>query len=288
MNGKSKIKATALMTKETVKLVIKNFFDHNVGKNGAALAYYLLFAIFPLLIFVSNLIGQLELDVYSITRWMTGIFPQDVVSLFEAYLEYVSLNSSNTLLGFSLIFSVYFPFRAAKSLMYDVRRAYRLGEPEKPISFAFRQCLYTLVLLLVIALSLAFSTFGRRLLNYIIGRISIKIPTIFITLWNYLRFLLIGLVVFIAVSVLYAISQDTKQRWSAILPGAVIALFAWLAVSVAFSFYVESFAKYSVIYGTLGTVIVLMLWLYITAVILILGAEFNQALKDTKNNAQCN
>lgn len=285
MNKKSGLKTVALTAKETSTLVIKNYFIHNVGKNGAALAYYLLFAIFPLLIFISNLVGQLDLDVNSITQWMTGVLPQDIVDLFESYLEYVSLNSSYTLLGFSLIFSIYFPWRAAKSLMYDVRRAYHLGKPENPVSFTFRQGVYTLVLLLVIALSLILSTFGQKILHYIVAQINVQIPSVFITPWHYLRFLLMGLVVFVAVSVLYAISQDKKQRWTAILPGAVFSLIVWVVVSVGFSFYVENFAKYSVIYGTLGTVIVLMLWLYITAVVLILGAEFNQALIDTKKSS---
>ena len=81
-----------------------------------------------------------------------------------------------------------------------------------------------------------------------------------------------------AVGTLYAAALDKRQPVKALLPGIMAALLAWMVVSVGFSFYVENFANYSVIYGTLGAVIVLMMWLYMTAVILILGAELNAAL----------
>ena len=77
---------------------------------------------------------------------------------------------------------------------------------------------------------------------------------------------------------LYVVSQDRKRPAKAILPGVAIAMTAWLMVSIGFSVYVENFANYSVIYGTLGAVIVLLMWLYMTSFILILGAEYNASL----------
>ncbi len=258
--------------------LIKRFFDHNVGKSAASLSYYMLFALFPLMIFVSNILGQLQLDVESITRWLTDFLPSDIVELFESYFVHVSENSSTSLLGFSLIFTVYFPLRATKSLIYDVRRAYELGKPQRPVLFAVRHWIYTLVLFLVVALTLLFSTLGRRVLVYIMSRIDINVPKGVITSWHYLRFLLIGFIMFVAIAALYALAQDKKQPLSVILPGAVASLIAWVTVSVGFSFYAENFAKYSIIYGALGAVIVLLLWLYITAVILIMGAELNSVI----------
>ena len=88
---------------------------------------------------------------------------------------------------------------------------------------------------------------------------------------------------FIALGSLYSMAQDNRKKVSEILPGTVIALFAWLIVSMFFSFYVENFANYSVIYGTLGAVIVLLIWLYVTSVILILGAEINATIDTVKS-----
>lgn len=102
------------------------------------------------------------------------------------------------------------------------------------------------------------------------------------TLWHYLRFLPVGLLMFLALGTLYAASMDERQPVRSIMPVIVLALFAWMAVSIGFSFYVENFANYSVIYGTLGAVIILMVWLYMTSLILILRAELNSARKIVK------
>lgn len=84
---------------------------------------------------------------------------------------------------------------------------------------------------------------------------------------------------FAALGALYAMSMDERQPFKTLLPGITASLFAWMIVSIGFSFYVENFANYSIIYGALGTVIILMVWLYMTSLILILGAELNAALK---------
>ena len=131
-------------------------------------------------------------------------------------------------------------------------------------------------LLVSIALALALATVGRQVLEFA-GRF-VTVPEAFIELWSGLRFLVMGGVMFAAIGLLYAAAQDVRQPARNILPGTGIALAAWMVVSAAFSFYVENFGRYSVIYGALGTIIVLMMWLNLTALMLIMGAEVNGVL----------
>lgn len=269
----------------TLRLLGKNFFDHGVGKNAAALAYYLLFALFPLLIFLSNVLGLLDLNVAGITQVLQQFLPTDVVGLIETYLDHVSHTSSHTLLWFALVFSIWFPMRAVKGLMEDVRQAYHLGKPENPAAYTFRQLLYTVVFLLVIGVTLILSTLGKQVLGYVnsfLPEDAIHISDYLLSVWQYLRFIPVGLLMLAAVGTLYAAALDKRQPLKAILPGILAALISWMVVSIGFSFYVENFANYSVIYGTLGAVIVLLTWLYMTAVILIMGGELNAALLDVR------
>lgn len=269
------------------RLMIKNWFAHDVGKNGAALAYYLLFAVFPLMIFVSNLLGLLNLDVLAVTRLLGQVLPKDIVSLLEAYLEYVNQSSSRSMLWFSLVFSVWFPFRAVKGLMKDVRRAYGLSKPRHPLKYTLRQLIYTVVLLAVMVLTLAVSILGQRVLMFIVNLLPadiLPVSQFLLLLWHYLRFGLVALLMYAALRRLYALSLDSRQSPVHSMPGIITAMIVWLIVSMVFSFYVENFANYSIIYGTLGTVIVLLIWLYLTAVILIMGAELNAALIEIKKN----
>ncbi len=267
--------------KQTVLLLISNYGQHNVGKNAAALAYYLLFAIFPLLIFASNLLGLLKLDVYAITQTLSSFLPKDIVGLIESYLDYISHTSGHLLLWFSLVFSIWFPMRAVKGLMDDVRLAHHLSKPPNSLKYRLRQLIYTVVFLVVIILTLALSTLGEHVLGYI-GRLlpenTPRISGFIPDFWQYLRFIPMALLMFAALGALYALSMDKRPPIKQILPGIIAALISWMVVSIGFSFYVENFAHYSLIYGTMGAMIVLLMWLYMTALVLILGAEFNAAL----------
>ena len=91
---------------EMLAQLVKNFFDHRVSKNAASLAYHLLFALFPLLIFISNLIGMLDIDIHNTLAMLRNFLPKDIVDIAGNYLEYVSLTSGKTLLWFSLVFSL--------------------------------------------------------------------------------------------------------------------------------------------------------------------------------------
>ena len=104
-----------------IYLLVQRYLRHNVGMQGAALAFYLLFMIFPLLIFVSSLLGLLQLDVDAILAAVQEFLPREIVSFIGVYLTYVGRNPSVKLLLFGLFFSLYFPMRATNTLMRSVR-----------------------------------------------------------------------------------------------------------------------------------------------------------------------
>lgn len=278
---KLQIKSKGVWVKQIIHTLVTNFFEHEVDKNAAALAYYFMFALFPLLIFISNLLGILDLNITAITHVVQQVLPRDIVEVIESYLIYVSETSSHTLMWFALIFTVWFPMRAVNGLMNDVRLAYHLDKPKNPIKYTIRQLIYTIVLLIVIGLTLLLLTMGEHVLSYIVNLMPESIlqgTSYLLGIWQYLRFFPVALLMLAALGTLYAASLDERQPMKAILPGIVAALVVWMLVSIGFSFYVENFAKYSVIYGTLGAVIILLMWLYFTAVILIMGAELNAAI----------
>lgn len=262
---------------------LRRYFHHDVGRQSAALAYYLLFTLFPFLIFLSSLLGLLQLDISEVLRALQPLLPTEVLDVAEAYLEYASRTSSAAMLWFGLVFSVYFPMRAADCLMRAVRRAYHLPRPRNQLAYRFKVLLYTVFLLVTIALTLVLATVSQRMLAFV-GK-YITLPLRVVELWDFLRFPLLGVVVFGAVGLLYAMAQDERQPGRNVVPGAVVSLAAWIGLSAGYSFYVENFANYSLIYGTLGTMVVLMIWLYLTATVLIMGAEINDTLMALRKDA---
>ena len=262
-----------------IYLMVRRYFDHHVGRDSAALTYYLLFALFPLLIFLSNLVGIMSVDISGFLYEIRAFIPQEAIEIIEQYFTYVSRDSSPRLLWFSLIFSIYFPYRAASSLLGSVRRAYGEHRPTQFLRYQFKLLLYTLSLILMVVLSIGLSVVGGRVLNYVSSHLSayITLSDGFIRLWSSLRFVIIGGIVFFPIAMMYGLAQES-HRMNRIWPGAVFSLVMWLVLSFLFSYYVENIARYSVIYGTLGAVIVLLLWLYLASVMLIMGAEFNSVL----------
>ena len=116
-----------------IYLMTRRYLAHNVGIQSAALAFYLLFMLFPFLIFISALLGLLRLDVAAILGALGEILPREVVEIAGVYLRYVRANPSMRLLVFGLVFSIYFPMRATNALMRSVRTAYHLGPPRNPL-----------------------------------------------------------------------------------------------------------------------------------------------------------
>ena len=263
-------------------LLLRRYFDHHVGRDSAALTYYLLFALFPLLIFLNNLVGTMQLDIDRVLTQLNTIMPADVVALIRQYLAYVTAASSRTLMIFSLVFSVYFPYRAANALMLSVRKAYGMGKPTHFLRYQCKLLLYTVCFIFVLVLSVAAAVLGDRFLAFV----SRYVPQAesLLSLWVDLRFVLLGAVLFFVIAFLYGLAQE-RRRINRIWPGALLSLVMWLALSLLFSLYVESAARYNVIYGSIGAIIVLLLWLYLRSGMLIMGAEFNSVLLELKEKS---
>lgn len=265
--------------------LIARYFDHRVARDSAALAYCLLFALFPILIFLSNLLGLLGLDVQGALRELSAVMPQEVIALIEDYFDYVSSESSASLLWFSLFFSVYAPFRAANILFLSVRKAY--GQ-ERPGAFSprfqLRVLLYTVFLILTLVLTLALTTIGRRMLSFL--SLYFYVSDVFLRLYTSLRFVLLAVIVFASIALLYSLALDGNREKRSIWPGLLTAIALWLMLSMLFSLYVERANRYSLIYGSIGTIIVLLVWLYLTATMLVMGAEINAFLLERRKDSQ--
>lgn len=250
-------------------LLAHRYLKHNVATQSAALAFYLLFMIFPFLIFISALLGLLNLNVAGIVSVLADFLPEVVLELTELYLTYVRENPSPQLMVFGLVFSVYFPMRATNSLMGAVRTAYHLGPPRGAVSQWLRVLLYTVTLIAAIALTLTLMTFGERALWYAVNHFHL--PEWMAALWVHLRFPGGGSRELFALLLLYALAQDTLQPMRNIWPGTLFSLAAWMVVSGLYSYYANHFSHYSLLYGSTAAIIVVLIWLNLTAVTLILG-----------------
>ena len=261
-------------------LLTRRYLRHRVGIQSAALAFYLLFTVFPVLVFVSALPGLLAVDTAAILRELDAVLPREVLALAEMYLAHVGQRPGLRLLLFGLMLSVWFPMRAANVLMRAARRAYGLGPPRRPVVHTVKTLLYTLLLMLAIGLTLMVLAVSGRLAGE--GAKLLGFPPHWGSWWGGLRFPLAAAVGALARFFLYALAQDERRPIRELWPGALAALAVWLMLSRLYSLYVERLAHYSLFYGAVGAVIVLLVWLYLTAAVLVMGAEGNAVLLEMK------
>ncbi|WP_300904174.1 YihY/virulence factor BrkB family protein [Faecalibaculum rodentium] len=249
-----------------------------VTTRAAALAYYLVFSIFPLLILFSLIIGSLHIDTATMDILLARVLPKDMIDMLKGYLDYVTRTFDMKLLMFALVFSIYFPWRFIRSLMDGIRISYRQESEESFIRRTLKQILCTLLIPLTLAASLILIILGHNVITFLVSLLppqTLRLSDFLLTLWQYGRFLIAAAIMSIALIILYRCSIPIRVPFKTLLPGIVFSIIAWVISSIAFSFYVENFGDYSVIYGTLGAFVILLLWLYLTGLIFLAGSEIN-------------
>lgn len=258
-----------------VHLIVKVKND-DIFALASQLAYYLVLSFFPFLIFLSTILGFTRVDSSIVVEGLRSILPNNVFQLSESIVLEV-LNSQNTgLMGLSILLMIWTSSSAFRAIIKIINKAYDLhGE----ISFVRRTIIAyisTFILGLTILIGLIMFVFGGVIAKHLISMMPFK--EIILLIWNLLRGgILLIIVVFIFAGI-YRYVPSKRLRWREVIPGAFISSVMWLIVSLLFSFYINNFNNYSNFYGSLSAVFILMIWLFMTSIIFLLGVEINAVL----------
>ncbi|CAA9451482.1 MAG: hypothetical protein AVDCRST_MAG80-2322 [uncultured Rubrobacteraceae bacterium] len=166
--------------------------------------------------------------------------------------------------------------REVNSLTKALHATYEIREPRPAWKRVGLQLFFAPGLAITIILATALLLIGPQLVEWIAGLVGLD--EIFVSLWAWLRLPVALVLLMLAMSLIYWAVPNVNQPFRLITPGAALAVISWLVASLAFSFYLTNFADYSVIYGSLGAAIALLLYFYISATVLLLGAEVNAAI----------
>ena len=260
----------------SVREFVLRFFTDGVGRAGAELAYFFLFSFFPLMIFASLLIGTFDINVNSVEELLKGVIPADVLTIALDYIAYVTNLQMDGLMYVGLFTALWSASRAVSSLSVAVNRAYRIEDGRNVLLQFLINIGFSAAMLASIVITIVILVLGRGVLQYVAQ--IVNIGSVEINTWHILRFVPITLLFFCILLFLYSVVPNKRIAIRQVIPGAIAAAASWLIASIGFSFYVENMARYSLLYGSLGAVLVLMIWLYLTGIILIMGAELNHVL----------
>jgi len=245
---------------------------------AAALSYYFVLSLFPALIFLSAVVAYLPVpNLFEQALGMMGRFlPADSMGLVRRVLADVITPNRGAFLSFGILGTLWTAsggFAAAieaLNIAYDVQDD-RPFWKTRPLAIALA-LITGFLLLLALSVMIVGPRFGQWL------AIRVHLSSVFVLLWPYIHWsIAIGFTV-LAVEALYFLAPNVKQRFFATLPGAVLAVGCWLALSYLLGMYFRHFANFNKTYGTLGAAIALMTWLYWTGFAMLLGAELNAEL----------
>ena len=259
-----------------IKEFIKRYFEHGVGKSAAALAYYFIFSVFPFFIFLSMFLGYMDIETATITQGLGRFIPEDVINIITVFIQHVTKERNLQIMFFGAFFSIYFPMRAVNFIMECINRAYGIKKGHGIIIHNIIVFIFTLVFIISILVALLLLILGETVLTFISQTFQFSNP--YINTWNILRFIILAGLLFFILFILYYITPPIKFPRKYVFLGTIFSLFSWLIISMGFSFYVENMAHYSLIYGSIGAIIVLLMWLYFSSLTIIMGAEFAHSL----------
>ncbi len=247
---------------------------------ASQLAYYLVLSFFPFLIFLITLIGFSKLNSNEVLDGLQRILPTAVFELTSTTIEEV-VNSQNTgLLGVSVILTIWSASSAFRAVTKGVNKAYNIEENRSFIKRAVIGMISVIALALTIISTLVMLVFGDLIGKFLNTVLPFEHLINFI--WNILRYVIIIAMMVIVFAAIYKVTPARKIKFRNTIPGAIASTLGWLIVSLGFSFYVNNFSHYSRLYGSIWTVFVLMIWLFITSIVFMFGVELNSVLDNEK------
>lgn len=247
---------------------------------ASQLAYYLVISFFPFLIFLITLVGFSNLNSIEVLDGLQRILPTAVFELTSTTIEEV-VNSQNTgVLGVSVILTIWSASSAFRAVTKGVNKAYNIEENRSFIKRSIIGIICVIALALTIISTLVVLVFGNLVGDFLNTVLPFEHLINFI--WNILRYVIIIVMMIIVFAAIYKVTPARKVKFRNAIPGAIISTLGWLVASLGFSFYVNNFSHYSRLYGSIWTVFVLMIWLFITSIVFMFGVELNSVLDNER------
>ena len=255
----------------------------DVFGDAAKLAYYFLLALFPLLIFLTSAIGLIVGSGtgmrQTLFQYLSRVIPSSAFQLIDSTMLEVTSASSAGKLSFGLLAALWAASNGMGAITDALNTAYDVEETRPWLRRRWAAVLLTIGLSVLIIAALVLVIGGGRLADYLAAAFGFS--SAFTWAWKILQWPLALAFMLLAFALIYYFAPDLRdQDWTWITPGSVIGIALWLLASFALKGYLHFFNSYSMTYGSLGAVIILMLWLYLTGLAVLIGGEVNAEIEN--------
>lgn len=259
-----------------VKNLVFRFQDDEVLALASQLAYSLIFSFFPFLIFLMTLVGYSPISSGEVLSGLNRILPYATLELIKNTIVEVVETKNGHLLSLSLIITLWTSAGGFNAVIRGLNKAYDEAEHRSIFKVQLIAILCTIGVALVIIITILLLVFGQTLGRLLAIRLGLSYQ--FQVTWNVVRYIIILLSTIFIFAALYHYTPCRRLTWGEVIPGAIFSTMGLVLVSMGFAFYVNNFGNYSRIYGSIGAVIILLTWLFLLAIIIIMGGEINATL----------
>jgi membrane protein len=252
-------------------------YEDNAFGRAAELAYFFLLALFPFLIFLLSVFSFLSGLQEALLDWLAKVMPREAMQLVVDWVKNVVGHRSGGLLSLGLLGALWAASTGMAAVINALNTAYNVEEGRPFWKARLVAIGLTISLSVFIVGGQVLIMFGDWLAIWLAGLVGLG--DTFIAVWRYVDYVIGLLLLIIGVGLIYHFAPNVKRKWRLITPGAVFAVLTSIIVSTLFSLYLRVAPSQSATYGSLGAVIVLMLWLYLLGLALFIGGEINSEIE---------
>lgn len=264
-------------------IIFTSVYNNNrITRSAAALSYYFMMTFFPLVIVLYTLLGNNYIKAMEMVQFASHFLSEDTTGILRVFLTYVANNHSTAMMVAGITIFLTSASAAIRSITFTI--ADMQGGLRYPGLWGF---LFSIVLACFFMGALYFGIVVLLTGRSVIESINSLLPFIDISVaWNPMRFLIFGLIEFLLFWALFAVTRQHNKHYN-VVPGAILATVALVAVSMLFSMFIGVSVRYPLVYGSLASIILMMFWLYLSCNTFYCGAVFNITLKIMKNPEEC-
>lgn len=268
-------KMDGLGWREFIRAIFREAAEANVANRAAQLAFWFLMGFFPMLLCVTSMVSMLSSAPDSqgaLMNYVGDVLPSGASHLVQQVLAQTA-NGGRA--SFSLLFALWSSSSATAGLIDTLNEIYCLRESRPWWKYRLTSAVLAIALGVLLTAALVIVVYGPVIFHKIApGSASLYV-------WNVAQWPAAAFLLVLALLGLYRFAPDIQeQKWKWLLPGGVLAAVIWMAASVLFKLYVRHFSHFGLLYGSLGTLIILMLWFYLSGVAILVGGEINALLED--------
>jgi membrane protein len=266
------------------------FFVHEIQERtllnrASSLAYNFMLAFFPATIFLFTLIPYIHIKNFQgqLLNVLSTILPYNAYMAFQATIEDIVRHHNGKLLSIGFISALYFATNGIANLMRAFNTSSLIIEKRTWLKRRAIATVLTLVISISLLIAITVMTAGEALISFLQHHIDNK-GHFWIYVIKLSRWVIVIAIFFITISLLYRYGPANKQKWKFFSTGSIMATILAVLSSLGFTYYIDNFSSYNKIYGSIGTLIILMLWLYLNSLILLIGFELNASIEYSKRN----